>query len=68
MKKTLPRWPLGLITALILAGCGQVPRQPADTGWLAAWGSAQLEQAPAAGTAPLRENASNRIGAAEPRP
>jgi len=55
MKKTLPRWPLGLITALILAGCGQAPRQPADTGWLAAWGSAQLEQAPAAGTAPLRD-------------
>jgi len=55
MKKPLPRWPLGLLATLLLAGCGQVPRAPAGADWLAAWGSAQLAQAPAAGTAPLRD-------------
>ncbi|MEO6276486.1 SGNH/GDSL hydrolase family protein [Roseateles sp.] len=46
MKKPLPRWPLSLLVTVILAGCGHVPRTPAGADWLAAWGSAQLEQAP----------------------
>jgi len=55
MKKPLPRWPLSLLATLVLVGCGQTPRAPAGAEWLAAWGSAQLEQAPAAGAQPLRD-------------
>jgi lysophospholipase L1-like esterase len=43
---------LGLfITVLLLAGCASVPRS--DGGWRAAWGSAQLEQAPPPGAQAL---------------
>ncbi len=46
----------GLAAALALAGCaGLASRTPASADWLAAWGSAQLTQAPAAGAAPLRD-------------
>ena len=45
-----------LAAALALAGCaGLAPRAPASADWVAAWGSAQLAQAPAAGVAPLRD-------------
>lgn len=54
MKTRLARWPLILI-ATLLAGCGQAPRSSAGGNWLAAWGSAQLEQPPAAGAVPLRD-------------
>lgn len=54
------RWPSTLVAslaaALALAGCtGLTPRPPASADWVAAWGSAQLAQAPAAGAAPLRD-------------
>ena len=55
MKTRLARWPLSLVATLLLAGCGQAPRSPAGGDWLAAWGSAQLEQPPAAGAVPLRD-------------
>lgn len=55
MKTRLARWPLSLIATLLLASCGQAPRSPAGGDWLAAWGSAQLEQPPAAGAVPLRD-------------
>lgn len=45
-----PRGPLSLLASLLLAGCGVAPPAPrpaADVDWLAAWGSAQLEQPPA---------------------
>lgn len=48
----LSRRPTLLLAALLLAGCATPPRE-APTGWLAAWGSAQLDQQPAAaGSAP----------------
>ena len=38
---------LGLLASLLLAGCGSALRSaPASGDWVAAWGSAQLEQAP----------------------
>lgn len=44
--KTTRRWPLSLLAPLLLAGCGLAPTTPPPaTGWIAAWGSAQLEQA-----------------------
>lgn len=47
MDKPRLSWSLGLITALLLAACGQAPRAPARNEWMAAWGSAQLEEPPA---------------------
>lgn len=57
-RQTLRHAPLTLIAALLLAGCsGLAPTPPADGTWVAAWGSAQLEQAsPTSGTTqPLRD-------------
>jgi xylan 1,4-beta-xylosidase len=52
--RSRPRcWPLGLIAgALLLAGCASPVGRTAGGPWLAAWGSAQLQQAPAAADAP----------------
>lgn len=45
------RWPL-LLAALLLAGCAARGPERDAPRWLAAWGSAQLEQAPAAPGSP----------------
>ena len=37
---------------LLLGACGLAPQAPANRDWLAAWGSAQLPQAPSAASAP----------------
>lgn len=42
------RRPTLLLTALLLAGCASPGRDNAGPRWLASWGSAQLEQQPAA--------------------
>ncbi|HEY0957408.1 MAG TPA: hypothetical protein VGE36_21840, partial [Roseateles sp.] len=44
----LLRRPTLLLAALLLAGCGSPARDTASPQWLAAWGSAQLDQQPAA--------------------
>jgi xylan 1,4-beta-xylosidase len=46
MRKLMFRSPLSLLATLLLVACGQAPRAPGSAEWLAAWGSAQLAQAP----------------------
>ncbi|RZJ11316.1 MAG: SGNH/GDSL hydrolase family protein [Rubrivivax sp.] len=41
-----------LSATLLLGACGLTPRAPAPKDWVAAWGSAQLPQAPSAASAP----------------
>lgn len=53
-RQTFHPFPLTLIAALLLAGCANLGTAPpaTDRHWVAAWGSAQLEQAPAAAGTP----------------
>ncbi|CAM3689333.1 SGNH/GDSL hydrolase family protein [Roseateles saccharophilus] len=44
-----------LATVLALAGCAGAPGGATDAGWVAAWGSAMLEQAPPATAAPWQQ-------------